>query len=181
MREIHNLFKLEDTVLLSSLIGQEFLYVGGPEVPDYLVSDVIVLGASNSPLTISADIANFALGDGSEDISFMSISSNVMDSVIETEKSGRIFLSNYRSQITGVSLVRETATYNVPDELAWVLISDVAFVLHLLGGHIIFRKVSQSVEAISVTYSNDFFGTEFGKTSSRYAFSKTNREIINFN
>jgi hypothetical protein len=178
MREIRNLLKLEDVALLKSLIGQEFLFVGGPEVPDFLVSDEFVLGASRTSLTISANMAQFAVENGIEEISRMDIASTASNLVNETEKSGQMFLSNHRSQITGVSLVRETATYNEPDELAWALVSDVSFVLHLLRGHVVLRKVSHSVEAISVTYSNKFLRTEIDKTSSRFAFSTTKVDVL---
>ena len=168
MIEIKNTFSEHELKALKSLVGQEFKFIGGREVPDFLVSDSLVLGASNTALAFSAAMKDVTINGAIEEFSFLFVEVANEDVVAETLKSGNMFLLNLRHEITGISIVRETLTHFVKNLPSWTLSADVALVLHLVEGNVMLRLVSHSVEAIAVEYAHDFSLSSFEKPSSRF-------------
>lgn len=168
MNEINNTFSAIELQQLKALVNEEFKFIGGPEVPDFLVSDSFVIGTSNSALVVSAGIQDRSINDSIDDFSCLMVEDADSDLVAKTLKSGNMFLLNRRNGITGFSIVRETLTHLEKSEVSWRLISDVALVIHLVEGCVVLRMVSHSVEAIAAEYVNEFSINSFEKPSSRF-------------
>ena len=168
MIAINNTFSAVELKQLLALVNEEFKFIGGPEVPEFLVSDSFVIGTSNSAVVVSAGMQDASVGDKIEDFSYLMVEVADSDLVEKTLKSGNLFLLNRRNGITGFSIVREMLTHSEGSETRWQLISDVALVVHLVEGCIVLRMVSHSVEAIAVEYVSDFSINSFEKPSSRF-------------
>jgi hypothetical protein len=168
MNEINNTFSATELRQLKALVNEEFKFIGGPEVPDFLVTDSFVIGTSNSAVVVSAGMQDASISDRIEDFSCLMVEDADADLVAETLKSGNMFLLNRRNGITGFSIVRERLTHSERGEVSWRLISDVALVIHLVVGCVVLRMVSHSVEAIAAEYVNEFSINSFEKPSSRF-------------
>lgn len=174
MKEISNIFGSMELGFLKSLIGQEFKFVGGPEAPDFLISDIFVLACSKSSIVVSGSIVEISGIDDFDDFSKMSVEEASADILAATLKSGNMFLLNRRSEITGVSLVRETLVHEENGSPKWSFTSDVGLIVHLVGGDIVLRMLSLSVEAIAVKFVERFTVEEFEEPSNIFE-----NELIN--
>jgi len=168
MKEIVNTLSRAQLNELKSLVGQEFKFIGGPEVPDFLVSDSFVISCSKSALTVSGDTMEVEVNENLEEFSKLKVQVTDVNLVSATLKSGNMFLLNRRNAITGISVVRETLVHEGSDGEEWTSKSDVAIVLHLAKGNLILRLVSHSVEAIAVEFVLEFNVSTFEKPSSRF-------------
>jgi hypothetical protein len=169
MKEIVNTFSRTQLRDLKSLEGQEFRFIGGPEVPDFLVSDSFVISGSKSALKVSGNTMEVQVNENVEEFSKLEVEVADANLVAATLKSGNMFLLNRRNAITGISVVRETLVHEGSDGEEWTLNSDVAVVIHLAKGNLILRLVSHSVEAIAVEFVMEFNVSAFEKPSSRFA------------
>jgi hypothetical protein len=156
MKNISKKLSLAELSILQTLVGQEFKYVGGPNVPDFLVSDQFVIGGSDSTLTIHGDVAAQPLIGELEECSHFVVSTASAEFTEATIKSGNIFLLNRRGLIQNVSVVSETLTRVSGGTPDWAYESDVAIVLHTMAGAIVLRLISLSMEAIAVEFVEDF-------------------------
>lgn len=168
MKEIVNTFSRAHLNNLKELVGQEFKFIGGPEVPDFLVSDSFVISGSTSTLTVYGDTVEVQVGENFEEFSKLVVEVTDRKLVAATLKSGNMFLLNRRNEITGISVVRETLIHEGSDGEAWKLYSDVAIVLHLAKGNVTLRLVSHSVESIAVEFVMEFSVSNFERPSSRF-------------
>ena len=168
MKEIDATFTSPELIALKALIGQEFKCIGGPEVPDFLVSDSFVIGTSSSAVEISAEVKAHHVDPGSEEFSKLIIDVPDDEYLDKTLKSGNMYLLDRRNLITGISIVRETLESFEEGVASWLLRSDVALVIHLVKGDIVIRQVSLSVEAIAAEYVDEFTLSVFEKPSNRF-------------
>lgn len=91
MKAISNVFGSIELGFLKSLIGQEFKFVGGPEAPDFLISDIFVLACSKSAMVVSGSIVEISGIDDFDDFSKMSVEEASADILAATLKSGNMF------------------------------------------------------------------------------------------
>jgi hypothetical protein len=166
--EIENTIGESGKSILRSLVGEEFLFIGGPEVPDFLASDFFVISSSGLAVDISAAMADLVIDSVTEDFSKFEIELSRDETIASTKKSGNMFLLNRRGFITGISLVNETISNLENGIEKWSCKSDVAIVIHLQDGFIVLRLVSHSVETIIVEYVRDFSLVSFAKPSNRF-------------
>jgi hypothetical protein len=168
MNEINKTFSPIELQQLKELVNEEFKFIGGPEVPDFLVSDSFVIGTSNSAVVVSAGMQDVTISESIEDFSCLMVEVADSDLVAKTLKSGNMYFLNRRNGITGFSIVRETLTHSKKSESSWRLISDVGLVIHLVEGYVVLRMVSHSVEAIAVEFVKEFSINSYEKPSSRF-------------
>lgn len=163
-----NKLRAEETALLRSLVGQEFRFVGGPQAPSYLVSDYFLIGASETSISIIGDINFVNLNDESGDYSFMRIHKSNPEEAEKTLKSGNFYLLNRRSKIVDVSVVTETISQSGIASSHWRYVVDIAVVLRLELGFVVFQLLSHNAEAISVESPDDFSLERFEITTSSF-------------
>ncbi|MFM2024488.1 MAG: hypothetical protein RLZZ56_501 [Actinomycetota bacterium] len=168
MIDIENTISESGKSILHSLVGEELLFIGGPEVPDFLVSDFFVIGSSGLNISISAAMANLSVDSVPEDFSKFEIEVSSEETVASTKASGNMYLLNRRGLIASISLVKETLSNIDKGVEKWSCKTDVAIVIKLQTGFVVLRLVSHSVETIVVEYVRDFSLDSFEKPSSRF-------------
>lgn len=138
---------------LEELIGSNFRYIGSPNTPDYLVNDNFVIGTDNKCIYVMGDIDEFDLPNGEEfTASFMFIQPADDAKVKSTIESGNLFLTNQKSLITGISIIRETISAMHEGKETWKLHSDYALVIHLEAGDLVIRLSSLLIEVMVVDF-----------------------------
>jgi hypothetical protein len=158
----------EEISTLRSIVGQEFRFVGGPEVPSYLVSDYFVLGGSERSISISGDTHHASLGDDSGEYSHLVIRSSTQAEIERSLKSGNVYLINRRSLILGVGIVTETLGQKTLESSDWEYEVDVAVVIRMASGTLVLQLVSHSVEAISVEFMEEFSLSKLASPSNSF-------------
>ncbi len=168
MIEIKNIIGESGMSILRGIVGKEFLFIGGPEVPNFLASDFFVLSTSGAAVSVSASMTDLVIDSLPEDFSKFKIALSSEAIIASTKKSGNMFLLSRRGLIKGVSLVKEKLSNFEKGIEKWSCKTDVAIVLHLQDGFVVLRLVSHSVETILVEYVRDFSLESFEKPSSRF-------------
>jgi hypothetical protein len=146
----------EELSILKTLVGQNFNYIGGPNVPEFLVSDQFVIGGSKSSVTIHGDVENQPLIGEFEECSHFVVKATSEEFAQATLESGNTFLLNRRALIENVSVVSESLTQTSGGASDWTYESDVAIVLHTGASAIVLRLSSLSMEAIVAEFIEDF-------------------------
>jgi hypothetical protein len=155
----------QERSLLKKLIGQEFRFIGGPFVPDFLVSDHFIIATPSFGLTVHGDIHDSPFGETLLDYSHFVVRKAECREIEATLASGNVFLEQCRSQITEVLLVRETISYKYMSIWRRSYQSDVAIALRLVQGYVVLRLLSHSVEAISAEMLAEFDLSSFESPS----------------
>ena len=145
-----------ELAILVGLIGQDFQYVGGPEAPSYLVSDYFLVEGAGSCISISGDIDFVDLGDDSGDYSHLVVRASSQLEVEKTLESGNVYLTNRRGTILGVSILTETLSRRGGQTSDWRYEVDVAVLLRLASGYLIFQLLSHNMEAMHVEFVEEF-------------------------
>lgn len=157
-----------ELTLLRQLIGQEFKYVGGPQVPDFLVSDYFVICCSASCISISGDSEVQRLADDSGEYSYLTLRSSTSEENDRALKSGNVFLLNLQNVISEVSIVSEEITKLKFGSPEWVYEADIAVILQMPSGAVIFELISHNAEAIAVKSTADFNVSSIDSPSSSF-------------
>lgn len=143
--------------LLASLIGEEFKFVGGVNLPEYLVSDNLVVETSGQVISIYGDIEEEALGINSlDDFSFLVVEPAEPDEIVSVHNSGNMYLLDKRARIKGVSLIRNQISMKKTGDRSWELAWDSGIVLHLETGSIVVNFLSLSSEVLRVDFLDEF-------------------------
>ena len=154
--------------MLKNLIGQEFRFIGGPFVPDFLVSDHFIIAASSFALSVHGDIHDSPFGETFLDYSHFVLRKAEKREIESTLASGNVFLEKCRSHITEVLLVRETISYKYMSIERRSYQSDVAIALRLVQGYVVLRLLSHSVEAITAEMLAEFDLSRFESPSNAF-------------
>ena len=125
MEKISKTLSESQTEILSELIGQEFRYVGGPDVPDYLITDSFIVAASKTSVTVLGDVFTADSQNAPEDFAHLVVKESSVKEIKRTSDSGNMFLINRKSLITGVSLVRETLIHKNLEMTEWSFETDI--------------------------------------------------------
>lgn len=168
MIEIENTIGETEMSILRGIVGNEFLFIGGPEVPEFLASDFFVVGTSGLAVSVSGSMTELVIDSLPEDFSKFEIEVSGAAIVASTKKSGNMFLLNRKGPITGISIVKEKLSNFSHGIEKWSCKTDVAIVVHLQDGYVVIRLVSHSVETILVEYVREFSLASFEKPSSRF-------------
>jgi hypothetical protein len=168
MKKLSKKLSQQEVSILKTLVGQEFKYIGGPNVPDFLVSDQFVIGGSVLSLVVHGDVEEQPLMGEFEECSHFVVGTASETIVEATLKSGNMFLLNRRGLIQNVSVVSETLTRNSDGVADWTYESDISLVLHIDSGAIVLRLISLSMEAIGVEFHEDFSLEDIETPSSHF-------------
>ena len=170
--------------LLKSLIGEDFLFVGGVNLPDYLVSDNLIVETSGAALSIYGDLEEQALGpDSDDDFSFFVVEAATIAETDSVHKSGNMYLLDKRSRINGISVIRDQISFTAGGVKRWELVWDSSIVLHLEMGAISISFLSLSAEGLRVDFFEEFSIAALPVPSSGYEDSllsqyNTDRSVI---
>lgn len=171
MEKLSKTLSESQTEILSELIGQEFRFVGGPDVPEYLITDSFIVGASKTCVSVHGDVFTADSQNAPEDFAHLVVKESSVEEIEETSVSGNMFLINRKSLITGVSLVRETLIHKNLEMAYWSFETDIAIVIHLESGFIFLRLISHSNEALAASFVSELDVKKFEETSSSYTDS----------
>jgi len=143
--------------LLQTLIGSEFLFVGGENLPDYLVSDSLVVSTSGASVLIMGDVEEQALGpDSLDDFAFLVVKPATEGLLEHIRNAGKTYLIDKRSVIRGMSVIRENRSSSNLGFEEWSLLWDSALIIYLEVGEILITFGSMGMEILQVhEYSGD--------------------------
>jgi hypothetical protein len=174
----------EAQLRLRSLIGQQFSFVGGVNLPDYLVSDSLTVETSSTSVSIYGDTEEQALGQGSSDDFAFFVIGDVSDKELETiHKSGSMYLLDKRSRITDIFVVRDFVSVVSENVTKWQLEWDSAIVIGLETGFVAISFLSLGAEALRVDFLDELALEMLPLPSSGYENSllkqyNSRREIV---
>jgi hypothetical protein len=174
----------EAQLRLRSLIGQQFSFVGGVNLPDYLVSDSLIVETSSTSVSIYGDTEEQALGQGSSDDFAFFVIGDVGDKELETiHKSGNMYLLDKRSRITDIFVIRDFVSVVSENVTKWQLEWDSAIVIGLETGFVAISFLSLGAEALRVDFLDELALEMLPLPSSGYENSllkqyNSRREIV---
>jgi hypothetical protein len=172
--------------LLKSLVSRKFAFIGGKSLPDFLISDVIVLATDEIAIKVSGDIFEAEIEGYPENYSKVNITELTDAQVRSLRSSGEIYPRGTGLVVQDVSLVTRTTSEFKKGTKTWSIESLRAIVLHLGSTHLIVRRLGDHDEVLAASFEEIFSVATLPNVSNyleedletRYEFTEIARSIL---
>jgi hypothetical protein len=145
-----------ELTILKKLIGRTFEFIGGESLPDFLISDVIVLATDELAIKVSGDIFESEIEGYPENYSKVDIT-ELTDSQVRTLRaSGETYLEGAGLVVQDVSLVTRTTSEFKNGLQTWSIESLRAIVLNLGSTNLIVCRLGDHDEVLAASFVKNF-------------------------
>lgn len=150
--------KLSNTQVgvLKSAIGSTLEFVGGDSLPDFLISDVIVLGTSNLAIKLSGDIFESQIEGYPENYSKFNVSELSASQELRLRTAGNVYFQAPGQIIRGISFVTRTTSELKHGKQTWSIESLRSLVFDLGGSFLTVSRLGDHDEALRAAFSTKF-------------------------
>jgi hypothetical protein len=149
---------------LQGCIDKTLNFVGGPDLPYYLVSTKVLLSCTGKDLSFAGDVLFSDLQGYPNEFSFITINESARSDLKRTLDAGLQYFFMKGQRITGVEILEETVESHSQTKLNWSLTSDIAVIFTLTHGVIVISKLSHHDEALRVLHGPELGSIEIPAT-----------------
>lgn len=168
MSQISTEFSREDIQNLSGLIGSQYLFVGGKDVPEYLMASQFIISTTYGSLIFEGDVVEADFEGYLENYSRIDIRKASVKDISSLESRGQVFRRHSGSNILDVLVVRQVITEFFHGQPTWSLATSRAIILDLGQTQLCLSKLGQHDEALAITEQHGFDIEKLPSTSNYF-------------
>lgn len=142
--------------ILKSSIGSTLEFVGGDSLPDFLISDVIVVGTSNLAIKLSGDIFEAQIEGYSENYAKFKVINLSASQEKRLRAAGDVYFQDPGQVIRGISFVTRTTSELKHGKPTWTIESLRSLVFDLGGSFLTVSRLGEHDEALRAVFSGKF-------------------------
>lgn len=150
-----NIFSNLDIAKLQGLVGSELSYVAGPQLWEFLNSDLIFVSAGSKKLSFQGDIFPESFEGFESDYSRIKLSEPTNSEVDAAVKVGAAYYFHSGEVINRVFVIRDLIRYIGSKRESWEYVTDSGVVFQLTGGALAVTKLGHHDEMLQVTYLDE--------------------------
>ena len=150
-----NIFSNLDIAKLQGLVGSELSYVAGPQLWEFLNSDLIFVAAGSKRLSFQGDIFPESFEGFDSDYSRIKLSEPTQAEVDAALKVGAAYYFHSGEVIDRVYVIRDSIRYFGAKGETWEYVTDTGVVFQLTGGTLAVSKLGHHDEMLQVTYLDE--------------------------
>ena len=147
-----NFFSSRDLDILTSFVGSELNFVAGPELWEYLSSDLIILVCGENQIAMQGDIFEGDFEGFQSDYSKINFLPPKQSELKASIKKGFTYYFHAGEIVTRISIIRDRVVHLNGSAVLWDYQSDSGVVFHLTNGAISISKLGYHDEMLQVTY-----------------------------
>jgi hypothetical protein len=153
---------------LAALIGSKFLFLGGKDLPEYLMASQLVISTSNGDLCFEGDVVESEIEGYVENYSKIKVSAPTKKEISNLQSRGHVYFKHAGEVIIAVYIVRRVITelkHGVP---SWSIATSRAVVIDFGSTQLCVSKLGEHDEALAVTEMDGFDIDKLPETSSYF-------------
>jgi len=141
---------------LDSILGETIISISGLDMPSWLLSPVVNLETASKAIQISGVVEESDFDQEFDTYATFRISSGSADEIREAKEAGTVYYQTAGKQIRQIHVIREAVSQTSQGEHQWTYVADVALVLSLDHGSLVFRLSTLHNELIKVELLDNF-------------------------
>ena len=178
-----NTFSATDLEIFQNLIGTQWSFVAGPELWEYLSSDLIFVICGELRISLQGDIFESTFESFKSDYSKIIVSSPKQHEIDLSIKKGFAYSFHAGDFVTGVSILRDSVQRTGTGIDTWDYISDSGVIFHLTSGDVAITKLGHHDEMLQVTFLDKVETAQIPEMNSHFEHDldnqyRFNRELI---
>jgi|LauGreDrversion4_2_1035121.scaffolds.fasta_scaffold121367_3 hypothetical protein len=158
---------------LSELIGSKLLFVGGKDLPEFLVASQIVISTTKGALVFEGDVVESGFEGYVENYSRIRVHPSPAKEVSNLQIRGNVYFQHAGELIRNVYVVRRVITELKQGVPSWTLATSRAVVLDFGTTQLCLSKLGEHDEALAIT---DMHGFEIGKVPETSSYFEVDLE-----
>lgn len=157
-----------DKELLTPLIGSVFRFLGGKDLPEFLMASQIVVSTTGADICFEGDVTQSSVEGYVENYSKIKLNSASQKELSSLQARGHIYYQRAGDVIRNVFLVRRVITEFRHGLKMWSLATTRAIVFDFGASQIAISKLGEHDEALAVTETNGFDISKLPETSNYF-------------
>lgn len=153
---------------LSALIGSRFHFLGGMDLPDFLMAAQVVISTSENDLVFEGDIVVSDFQDYAENYSKITVRPASTSELSNLITGGNVYSQHSGAVILDVYIVRRLIAELKTGSPSWLLSTSRAVVLDLGSTQLCLSKLGEHDEALAITNMRGFEISKVPSTSNHF-------------
>ncbi len=153
---------------LAALIGSKFRFLGGKNLPEFLMASQLVISTSKGDLIFEGDVVESEIEGYVENYSKIKVSAPTHNEISNLQSRGHVYFQHAGDVIQAVYILRRVITELKHGVASWSIATSRAVVLDFGSAQFCISKLGEHDEALAVTEMDGFDMDKVPQTSNYF-------------